>query len=408
MLANDFQLTFNINGSRATVPLSHDRKYLNTHYTFKLFSNSNGHLRINSIQSSNPVNISSGKPINITYNFERINSVKYFSFPDSLKKVYFFIALFLAIFFILIVKPDFSSRPVSAVVSAVPQNSYILAVFCGAGAGIIAFSIALSIIFSIKPAAYKSWWLTYAIPAAASSFINSIVTSFLCVTWKLKDIASAHYFAPLLVPAVFLTILFSILWIPVCVGSCISIPLKLIFYFIISVIFIKLPVNLITSLIASLTFNFNNFHHLINISVRRLVFNRRSFLVFANCLLFVIIFPASRSIDNAFKYPTSNVNWFSIFYVIPIWFFCCICIGISSLALGDAEDWAMFAFISAGGAGFVFWVVKMIIYIFVDKMNGTLQVSFQAGIVGFICVFISLAGGSISTLSALFWIMING
>lgn len=408
MIMNDFQISFNINGSRATVPISTDGKKLNTHFSFKIFANSNGNLKISSITSSKPVNVSGNEPFDITYSFERVHSIKYYTLPDSLKKLYFFIALFLGIYFILIVKPEFTTRPISAVVSAIPQNNYILAVFCGAGCGFIAFFVALSIVFSIKPTSYKSWWLSFAIPAAASSFVNSIVTSFLCVTWKLKDVASAHYFSPLLIPAMFLTIVFSVLWIPICVGSCIIIPLKLVFSFIISVIFIKLPVNLATSIIFSMIFSINNFHHLINIPVRRFITSRRTFLVFANCLLFFILFPISKSVDSAFKYQTNNVNWFSAIYVIPIWLFSCICIGISSLALGDAEDWAMFSFISTGGAGLVFWIVKMIIYTFVDHMNGTLQVSFQAGIIGFISLFISLAGGSVSILSALIWILLTG
>jgi hypothetical protein len=90
---------------------------------------------------------------------------------------------------------------------------------------------------------------------------------------------------------------------------------------------------------------------------------------------------------------------------VPLWIMASICIGIASLALADAIDWALFAFVSAAGSGFVVWVVLLVKAIVVEKMKGTLQLSMHAAVSGVVCAGLGLSAGAVSVLSAVLWII---
>lgn len=407
-----YEICFDINGSRNVVPLSLDKDSLFSHFKFFVNLNQKGKIRIQNITPSVPINISTNTTtdihVNFVFEFEKIPKLTLVSFSKKAIKFYVVVGAFLGIVFILLLNPSMTFRPVSAVVSTIPKHSYILVMLCGAGSGVLSFLVAFAIIQLVKPNAISSWWYTFAIPAATSSFMNSVVTTILCTTWKLKDVASAHYFAPLLVPALSLFIIFSVQWIPVCVGTCLNIPLKGIFYFIIAVIFVKLPVNLVISLMTGAIISFTSFNHLHSIPVRRIITSRKIFMVISNSIIFIIIFPFSQLFGKIFDCGLSNADWGSIILFVPLWFFACICIGMSSLALGDAEDWAMFAFLGSAGSGFIYWIVRYVIDIFLNGMTGTLQQSLQSAISAMVGLIISLSGGSISVLSAFSYILFKG
>ena len=404
----NYEMCFDVNYSYGCTPLFSDDCFIYTRYAFKLHKNQKGRIRIQKIDPGNPLNFTDQTSFNISFLFEQIPEFIPLTFSQKERNFYAIVICVLIIFFVMLIKPSFTSRPINAVVSTVPQHSYILVMLCGAGCGVVTFLVALGLVLWFKQDALNSWWLIFAFPAASSSLVNSIVTTILCIVWRLKDVASAHYFAPLLVPAITLFIIFSVEWIPVCVGTCLSFPLKAIFYFIIAVIFVKLPVNLAASLMMGAIININNFHHLSSIPVRRIINSRRIFMVVSNCLVFIIIFPFSQLLEKFLDYGIANIEWKAVLLFVPIWLFACICIGLNSLSLGDAEDWAMFAFLGSGGSGLVYWIVRYVMDLFSFGTSGTLQMSLQTALSAMGSLVLTLAGGSISVLAALTWILIQG
>ena len=405
-LKKNYQFVFSFGKTKAIENIGPNNDEIYTKFLFYLKKNQN-HYQLSQVKGTDSKNISNNS-FNFSYSFiEIINDINLKN-SKQLYNIFLIILIFLIIFLFFIIKPIFNHHNLIGVFSIIPGNSFLLVILCGAGIDILFFLIFEIILNLLYPINNFSWFLIFTFSSIFSSFFTSIVTSLLSSYWRLKDTPSALYFSPLLIPIVILTIIFSVQWIPICIGSCINIPLDVLFYFIISVIFIKLPVNLISSLIFKYFYHPINFGFLINLNVLKFPWNRKVFLSLANIILFIILFPALNLLQTKFMYDINFNELNQIFIFIPLWILGSICIGIFSLSLGNSEDWAMFAFLSAAGSGLVFWIILFFNSVFIDKMISTLQLSMHSAISGIICICLSLSGGSISVLSALFWIRKNG
>jgi hypothetical protein len=311
----------------------------------------------------------------------------------------------LVVFLILLVKPDFLGRPIISVVATIPSHNFLVVILAGAGSGFLMFALALLVMNCLGVEWFSSWWIGFAVPDAASSIATGSVTSLICTLLRLKDVASALYFAPLIFPAVTLAIVFSVQWIPICVGSCLAMPMKAIFVYVVTAVFVKLPVNLFAGLTTGSAITSPPYHTLRSIHTRRLIGSRRIFLSAANCLLFFLIWPLVKQFADAH---IDFQEWKLFVPYIPLWVLASVCIGIASLGLADAVDWALFAFVSAAGSGLVVWIVLFVHAVCVEKMRGTLQLSMHTAVTALICIGLSLSAGSISVVAAVLWIIATG
>jgi hypothetical protein len=253
-----------------------------------------------------------------------------------------------------------------------------------------------------------SWWLGFSLPDAASAFVTGTVTSLICGLIRLKDVASALYFAPLVFPAIILAVLFSVVWIPICVGGCLAVPMKAIFIYITTAVCIKLPINLVAGLATGAIVASPPYHTLRAIQCRKLVGSRRLFIALANALLFVIIWPELEYLSGSYGIGVDYEEWMMLLPSIPLWVLASICIGIASLGLADAIDWGLFAFISAAGSGIILWTILFINSLVMYDHHGTLQLSIHAAATAIVCIGLSLSAGSISVVSAVLWVVFTG
>jgi hypothetical protein len=124
--------------------------------------------------------------------------------------------------------------------------------------------------------------------------------------------------------------------------------------------------------------------------------------------LFFLAWPIAQKLCETYGIGIDIYDWKLVVPYIPLWILGSTCVGIASLGLADAVDWALFSFVSAGGSGFVMWFVLLVNAVFIDQMKGTMQLSMHAAVTGLFCVGLSLSAGCISLLSALFWIVGTG
>jgi hypothetical protein len=254
----------------------------------------------------------------------------------------------------------------------------------------------------------KSWWLGFSVPDAASAVATGVLTSVICALLRLKDVASALYFAPLLFPSIILAIFFSVVWIPICVGSCLAVPTRAIFAYIAAAIFVKLPINLIAGLAAGSLVKSPPYHTLRTIHCRRLVSSRRLFLTLASALLFFIVWPIAEYLSASYGIGVGFEEWLLFLPSIPLWFLASACIGIASLGLAEAVDWGIFAFVSAAGAGLVLWVVLLLNALVVEQTHGMMQLSVHVAVTGIVCLGLSFSAGSVSAVAAVLWVVLRG
>jgi hypothetical protein len=250
------------------------------------------------------------------------------------------------------------------------------------------------------------------IPEIVAALASSLVTSYLCGTWRIGDVASALYFAPLLFPVAVMTVIFSVQWISVCVGSCTNVPVRWILAFIAVVVFIKIPVNLIGGLLFAALFKRIQKPKPAHASVvvRRLTRSRTNFFTVVHSWLFIVAFPILYECLQSLDYPlivrSSSVPW----VYIAIWVMTSISTGIGSLAVRfetDA-DWGIFSFLSSGGSGLMLWVMLNVWLMFVDGQDSTLQTSLAPTATGLVCGAMAMASGSVSVLAAVIWIERKG
>jgi len=406
MINKNYSIVYSIGTRKVSSPIGENGTYIFSKYVFSVFQNQDK-WELVSVQPSNPINISQ-KSIIFYYSFEKLKKMPRDTIPKGIGQ--FFIGSFVIIIILglYIFEPINLISSASAIIASIPSYTFIIVVLCGSGTGVLFFVITIVFESYCFSSISKSYLLLYVIPAAVSSCTTSIVTSLLCSQWRLKDVASAHYFAPLLIPILTMTIAFSVQWIPVCIGSCLSIPINDLFYFVSSTIFVKLPVNLIVSVIINKVYKPQPFHFLYSISVRKFPGSRKLFLCFANCVIFLLVFPALSHLENRLLDGITQIEIKSTLMFIPLWASACIIFGIASLSHGNSEDWALFSFLSSAGAGVVIWLVLFLRVFFFMKVTSTLQLSMHTAITMIFCVGLSLSGGALSVLSACIWYKTKG
>jgi hypothetical protein len=247
LFSRDFELAFDSKSQISTTRLGPKASMLYTHFTFTFFPHKRDFFLLN-VTGTSPQNISRPS-ITFTYQFVFTDSISPPSKKASLEFFFWIAGIFLFFVTLLIIKPNFLSKPLNCVVATVPSHNFLMVVLTGAGAGVFAFILAIVTMTILNIEWMNSWWIGLSIPDAASSLANGLITSLICTWLRLKDVASALYFAPLLFPVIILTVSFSVLWIPICLGSCLALPMKAIFVYILAAIFVKLPINLFVGVV---------------------------------------------------------------------------------------------------------------------------------------------------------------
>ena len=421
-LKRKFKISFSTGEKFLYAPIGPNAQLLYTHYNFT-FNKVDDTYQLINVTTSIPHNISD-QFITFTYeaNFEENENIlnqsykNLFSFKNnnqnnepSLFGYFVFCAILLIFLSVFVFNSTwFCSKPKSIGIITVPSYNFLITIFSGSGSGCFGYIISGIAMILTKFTSNSSWWMCLIIPACISAIFTGATTSTICALCRLKDVASSFYFAPLIFPAILLAIIFSSIWIPVCLGSCFIIPMNLIFIYIITVVFIKLPINLISGLLMGSIIRPPAYCYIRIINSRKFTTSRCFFLSFANCLLFIIIFPLAERLIERTQTGLDNYDYLTILLFIPLWIFASIIIGIASLSLGDSADWALFAFISAAGVGVALWVISFIGAIWFYKMSGTLQISLHMAISTLVCIGLSLSAGSISVLSSLLWVMLKG
>ena len=402
LLANRYELGFDSGAKVSVSRLGPDNASVYTHLSFTYV----GQL-LTDVRPSNPVSVSS-KSLSFTYDVNFMNQEPEPQANLSIAKFCFgSYALFIA-FLVVLLKPDLGTKPNVIVLATVPSYNFLVVVLSGAGVGAYFFVFSLIMMYFLRIDATSSWWMALGIPGTISSMATGSITSLICSLLRLKDVASALYFAPLLFPSVVLAVLFSVEWIPICMGSCLSVPIKGIFVFLVVAVFVKLPVNLIAGLFVGSVCKAAPYHSLRSVSARRLGPSRRIFLAVANFLLFSVSYPLVQHLLRQYPLGLDRSDWTILMLYLPLWILASTCVGLASLAMSDALDWAVIAFLSSAGCGLMTWLVTMVKSIVFDGMKGTLQLSIQAAILALVGTGLSLTSGSIGVVAATLWIIGTG
>ncbi|OHT01293.1 hypothetical protein TRFO_31923 [Tritrichomonas foetus] len=407
LLSNQYQLLFNSGGQSASCFLGPNEYSIFTHFNF-VFLKTLNEFSLAKIIPSNLINISE-QFLGFTYETSFISTPRVAHEHPIINS--FIIGAFCVavILFIALLIPA-HGKHTYIIVTRMPSHTFPLVVMCGSGSGILGLSLTLRACFKVINGQDFSKY-EFIIPLIISAFTTSVVTSMLCAIWRLKDVASALYFAPLLFPSICVALLFTVQWISVSVESCISIPLNYIFYFIVTVVFVMIPTNLIGSLITAAIFR-PRFHSTqkVKIAVRRFSRSRRHFMTTANSLIFFLTFPIYQLVTDNVEYgkiPLSNLTTylFIITYILSA-----VVVGISTISIKCEKegDWAWFSFLSSAGASVSIWIISNFWSVFVLGQTSTLQVTLYPTFTALICIGLALLSGSISVLTSQVWIVLKG
>ena len=402
LLAQKYELGFESGSGMAVSKLGPDNSSVYSHMLFKFVDTT-----LVRVVPSKPVNLNTSG-INFTYEVNFVGYEPPAHRHVSIGKFCLFCYVLFVALFVFLVKPELCAKPTVQVLATIPSYNFLVVVLSGAGAGAYFFVVALILMYFMHIDVTASWWKGFGIPGTMSSVATGCVTSLICSLLRLKDVASALYFAPLLFPSIVLAILFSVQWIPICVGSCLTLPMKAIFAFLIVSVFVKLPINLIAGLVTGSVCRPVPYVSLRSVNVRCLLPSRRLFLTIANFLLFCVAYPLVRHLLRGFSVGIDGRDWTMLVAYMPLWILSSVCVGLASMAMADAVDWAVFAFMSSAGCGVMTWVVTMIYSAMFDGMTGTLQLSMHAAILSLLCIGLSLSGGCISVLAVVVWLIGTG
>lgn len=429
-LQDKYLLSFNLKTKYITVPIGHiinnNYSYVNTFYDFTLFQDEKGELNLGNVASSHPVNLTKESKLQFKYRIHVNNSLEnlnsdhfYDAKPNSsltekkhISLLYysiFWLVILLILLFLVVVEPELT-KTYTTITATIPSNNFLIVVFVGAGFGGIAYFISI-IIMIFYQCKFESWTTILIIPALSSSLFSGVVTLIICTMCRLKDFASALYFAPLVYPSIVLAVIFSVQWIPVCFGSCLTIPMKLVFIYVITVALVKLPANLIAGIVFAYIIKPPVYHNMRSIQVPKLVSSRVVFMTISNIFMFLIVFPYAHLLmfrTSWIPFELTELELKFIFLFIPLWIMGSIIMGVLSLNVTDSFNWASLSFLSTFGSGVALWIVSFIHATYSYGMTGTLQVSLYMSIVTLVCVGLSLAAGSISVLSAVFYVIARG
>lgn len=405
-LYNKYELSFTGGERSAYTSLGPNNYSVFSHFLFT-FYDSNDQLSLIKVTGSEPVNITQNA-IQFVYETKIVNTMYPVHYHPTLFRYMIAIIFLLIVFGIFIFNPDLINKSPMTVLSTIPSHNFLIVVVCGAGCGVFMFVFSIIVMSCLGITWYNSWGLGFVVPSALSSITTGIVTSIVAAYCHLKDLASALYFAPLLIPSIALAIFFSVQWIPICVESCLTLPARILIIFIVTVVFVKLPLNLISGLLTATIFKIPSYHSLTSITARKIISSRRIFLTFANCIMFFIMFPMAQHVMKTYHHGLDEYDWHLMLFFLPIWVLTSALIGISSIPLSDAVDWANFAFVSASGSGLIMWIVFLFSGLFAEKMKGTLQMSMNASITLIVSIVLSFTSGGISSLAAVIWLGVKG
>jgi hypothetical protein len=312
-----------------------------------------------------------------------------------------------ALLLITVSFPSLCSKPSYASLPRVPNHAFQLVVFCGAGIGVFCFFVTLLIMSVFRPTYWRPTLLNIMIPEVIAALGTSLVTSFLCGLWRVGDVASAFYFAPLIMPCTVIALVFSVQWVSVCVGACTRVPFHWIFSFIAIVVFVKIPVNLVGSLLFAALFKAPHAKpSRVSVTVRRITRSKRHFLTSVHCWIFVSAFPVLYEGMHGFGLPMIMESGFVPGMFILVMFLTAIGSGFNSLAVRyeNDGDWGSFSYMSSAGSGVVVWVVLNLWTTYVEGRDSALQTTLGPTVTGAVCSAISLGTGSVSLLASVMWI----
>jgi hypothetical protein len=356
-------------------------------------------------------------PVNITEPFISFSyETSFVSTPRVHQKRpilhHYLIGLFIVILLIhiAVMFPKLLTSPSYVLLSRLPSHSFILSILCGSGAGEIAFWAVFASLVASGVKIKSKVWLCTAVSECAGALATALVTSVLCTLWRVKDVASALYFAPLVFPALLLALVFSVQWILVGTESCASVPLHAILIFVAIVAFVKIPVNLLGSLLFASVFKARARSKKVSVIVKRIARNRRIFLSGANSLLFIIAFPIVHETVESLNMVTMTVELELTGMFCACWILMSITLGVNVLSVRFVrnDDWGVYAFVSSAGAPVVLWVVMNLWSGVVAGRRSTLHLSIYPVLSGIVCCALSLVSGCISLLSAVLWILLRG
>lgn len=409
LLTKQYQLVFSDNNYVVFSNLGPSEWLIYTHFNF-VFLKTLEEFSLVKVVSSNPINISE-QFLGFTYETSFISTPRQ-SEENLVFKGYVIGSFCVVIIILLGIQMPVSGKQSYTIVSRYPNHSFSIVILCGSGAGLAAFLISyqiVSIFIPFHPFKKKS----IIIPQIASSFMTSIVTSILCGVWKLRDVASALYFAPIFFPSVLVVLIFTVQWISVSVDSCTTVPLNLIFYFIATVVFVMIPTNFIGSLITAFLFKPRRHNsRRVKLPAFHLTKSRRYFLTFTNSLLFFFWFPLFQILDEKLQYYNFSLSKGTLPYILfPITAtLASIAAGIVSngIKLENEGDWALFSFISSAGSSVVIWIVSFIWSAIFKGQKSTVQITLYPTLLALVCIAHALVTGSISVLTSQLMITLTG
>ena len=408
LLSKGYDLVYFSGGTRASAPLGATIYSLYTHFNF-VYLKTLDDFSLYKIVASNAVNVSEPY-IGFTYETTFVSTPRIQQQHPVLLS--FMIGMLSASVLgcIAVLFPSRFAKPLHVSISRIPNHSFILVVISGSGAGVIAF-LATAAAMALRLERLKNMrWLWFLIPEIGAALASSIVTSVLCGIWNVRDVASALYFAPLLFPSLVLALLFSAQWMSVGVESCMSISLTYVLYYIVIIVFVKIPVNLIGSLLCAAVIRPTPPKtKRMSVITRRVTRDRKMYLSYANSMLFVLIFPIAQHIVGMIDTGPSGLDTTIYIVFCASWLILCIAVGVNSMSVRFEKDsdWALFAFFSTGGTGFVLWLV-LNVWSVLQGHTSTLHFTLFPVLTGIACAAIGIASGTVSVISCITWMVLVG
>jgi hypothetical protein len=315
-------------------------------------------------------------------------------------------------FMIAIFCPKFVTKPCYVLVSRVPTHAFPLSIVCGSGAGTLAAHVTLAAVSTSVLPIQRKLWPYWIVPEIVSALTTAFVTSWLCRIWRVQDVASALYFAPLVFPGIICVYVFSVQWISVGIDACTELPLEFFLHGIAVVALVKIPLNLVGCLLCAAAFSLPDFalSEKVRVIVRRFTGSRRHFLVAANSALFLVAFPWVQQFMESLEAVQTNIDPAPAVMVWVAWIFASIAVGVNVLSVRFRceADWAIFSFAAGAGGAVVLWIVHNLWSFAVDGHSSTLQQSLYPTITGMVCTELALGSGTISVLASTAWIALRG
>ena len=408
LLSKGYDVVYLADGMRASAALGPSIESIYTHFNF-VFLKTLEDFSLYKIIPSNAVNVSEPY-LGFTYETTFVSTPRIVQQHPVLLS--FMIGTFSAAVLgaIAVLFPRRFAKPLYVTVSRIPNHSFILVVLSGAGSGIIAFLVTCTVLALKFKKLNTLHWAWLIVPEIAAALASSVITSILCRMWNVRDVASALYFAPLLYPSLALALLFSVQWMSVGVDSCMHFSLNHVLYFIVVIVFVKIPINLIGNLLCAAVIRPSPPRaKKMSVAARRLTRDRRSYLSYANSIMFVLIFPVAHHIRQTIDVGHPPLDTTVSVVCCASWFILCVAIGVNSMSVRFEKDtdWGLFAFFSTGGTSLVLWMVLNLWSILAGHTS-TLHFTLYPALSAIACAAMGLASGTVSVLSVSTWMVLTG